>query len=328
MDLVWSAHRAELEDTTWPITEFSIETVSWLLIGDEPKRFWPPAPALERKFRKREAKEAADPTHKGRGARADGSGGEASSSDDPSSGAGSETDGSDCGNKDVRVALKEFVAKLEEPPREGDGGGEGEGGGGEVEPDPAPPVVDPEPDPPPVAVGLGEGAVPPPPPPPPLAKGKGRGRGGGGKKYDPLLVRDVNGDVIGHILVNENAKSLDAHCYRHGADCAIGRTFLPYEYKPGEKLTPFRSARGRPLGFLVAWLRWGCRPTVLAGELGRQTHVEAKAGKGDAKELASGLSDIRKRAREWAESDPGMEPARNKERRPRATEPLELFGHF
>ena len=46
------------------------------------------------------------------------------------------------------------------------------------------------------------------------------GRGTGKQRYVNHQVLDVSGNVIGHVLYNENMQSFDTHCYAHGADCA------------------------------------------------------------------------------------------------------------
>ena len=105
--------------------------------------------------------------------------------------------------------------------------------------------------------------------------------------------------------------------------CAIGRTFKPYN---GEGAwTASRSAQGRCVAFLVAWLRFGTRYEDTKDD--RDKHFEdSKCRLGDAVKLASGDSVERLTAREYVESSPALLEVRGRERQPRADEPLEPLG--
>jgi hypothetical protein len=107
----------------------------------------------------------------------------------------------------------------------------------------------------------------------PAAAGPRRGRAKGSAR-DPYLsyqrypVHDDDGEYLGAVLYNQNHQSLDAHCERHAGDtraCTMSRTVLPYT--AGAMSTARREIQGRPLGFLVAWLRYGRR--IEAGAAGR-----------------------------------------------------------
>ena len=165
----------------------------------------------------------------------------------------------------------------------------------------------------------------PPPLPPPVPPNKGRGRGGGGNKYPPLDVTDDAGNVIGHVLVNANSHQLHIHCHRHGPTCSIGKTWTPWPEEKG-RLTPLRASRGRPLAFLVGWLRLGL--DIEAGEEHRLEHFECKNCKGNAAALADGTSALRLDARAYVAASPTLGPARAKERPLRDGEPQEPPGPF
>ena len=152
-----------------------------------------------------------------------------------------------------------------------------------------------------------------------------RGQGGGGNKYDKLYVTDELGEQIGYMLVNEHSKSLDAHCLMHDVTCSMGRSYVAYEGQG--RLTPLRASKGRPLAFCIAWLR--CHHEFAAGPEGRADHFNLSKGNGAlAATLRDGTSDLRRNARIYAEETPSLAPAREKERRKRADEPLEPPGPF
>ena len=203
----------------------------------------------------------------------------------------------------------------------------GELQGREPPPEPAePPPVDPIPSPdvvvlpPPVPVPVH--------PPPNEARGRGRGRGRGGRgerhHYEPFEVQNAAGEPIGHILMNETGSSLDIHCWKH-KECSIGRTWAGWDETKGA-LTPLRAGKGRPLGFLVAWLRYGER--FEATDAGRAAHMDAKFGKGAAACLNDGTGVARMQARAYVDSVPSLKPCRDRERPPRPGEPREPLGPF
>ena len=166
--------------------------------------------------------------------------------------------------------------------------------------------------------------------PAPKAKadpGKGRGRGSTGPRYEPFLVYDDDAKPIGHILVNEHTSSLDAHCYGHApGDCAMSRTYTPYIGDGA--MTDLRSSRGRPLGFLVAWLRAHAR--FPPGADGRAAHCRFGKCKclPSKTMLGNGAGPERLAARAWVEAAPTMVEPRGAERPPRPGEPLEPPGKF
>ena len=151
-----------------------------------------------------------------------------------------------------------------------------------------------------------------------------RGLGSGVPRYEKYWVASVpGGPIIGYILINEHSRSLDVHCLRHGNSCAISRSYVPWDEKDG-KWTPLRLAKGRPLGFLVSWLRWGLKWND--GEAFRDAHYEASKCKGDAARLADGASIERASARRYVEVEPTLQPCRAMERTPRPDEGPEPKG--
>jgi hypothetical protein len=80
--------------------------------------------------------------------------------------------------------------------------------------------------------------------------GRGWGRQRGVDRYPAVPVRGDAGEPLGRILINSHAsaQSLDAHCSRCTA--RVNRTFRPR--------AAGRSAQGRPLGALLAWLQVPC----------------------------------------------------------------------
>jgi hypothetical protein len=130
------------------------------------------------------------------------------------------------------------------------------------------------------------------------------------------------GQKIGFITKNDNPKamSLDAHClhpnHKHRLSCAVNRTIKP----PPGRVTKANEAQGRPMGFLIAWLR-------MCGDAGctdRDTHFKARLGK-DV--LARYLDRATRQAcRDWALARPEFNHLFEFERRPRAGEPIEPSG--
>ena len=167
-----------------------------------------------------------------------------------------------------------------------------------------------------------------PPPPPAFADGKGRGRGSGSgrgrgeNKYCQYQVADEHGVVIGHLLYNANAKSMDMHCHLHH-DCAIGRSVVPFEAPNFDRATPMQQAKGRCLGFLVAWLRWGKK---FDGLDARNGHMNARFARDADAPLGNGTSHERLSARRYVQSEARFDPLRLIERQRRSGEPLEPLG--
>ena len=121
-----------------------------------------------------------------------------------------------------------------------------------------------------------------------------KGRGGGKRKreenYKRYKIMAIDGVThIGDILFNANSGSLDAHCFAHGL--SMNRTVCP----SGSSSSSV-SARGRPLGFLVAWVMAGIE-TDVPDEL-----VQLRRGKGPLSEHVT--FDCRVIARCHVEADP------------------------
>ena len=155
-------------------------------------------------------------------------------------------------------------------------------------------------------------------------KGVGRGRGGGGAKYTHYPVKSRDGRDVGYLLINANAKSIDAHCELHGSTCAVGRTYMPYV--GADRLTPVRAAKGRPCAFLVAWLRAGLAFDL--GEAGRDAHFAASKAKDAWACLGDGDGNERQEARADFEADAVYVDVRRVERQPRDGEGIEPKGRF
>ena len=318
--------RYELEETDWPLVEFDPSVVAWRNHGREAVAFWPKPPRRRAKAAAAPKANAAPLGDRGPDDSTSTSGEESGQSDTGSggSGGGGEGGGPVPWELEMKRLLDElrFRADVGDPPprpprpsrRPTDGGPTASPPEGERRPVVVPPPPGPDGVPPVVA--------PPPPHPAPRPKRTG---GGGGPRYGRLDVKDEYGEIVGYVLVNDNSRSLDCHCLRHGPDCAIGRTFVGWDEDCG-RLTPLRAARGRPLGFLIAWLRWGIRfPEGVEHE---RAHFAASKSKDEARVLADGNSDERQEARRYVESEPTLAPARAKERPPRPGEWLEPVGHF
>lgn len=168
-------------------------------------------------------------------------------------------------------------------------------------------------------------SVPPPPEAGVLPKGRGRGRGAGkgAPRYDHYDVTAEDGQVIGYLLHNTNASQFDIHCNLHGGDCAIGRSYLPYAGIVGAGATAMRLAKGRPLAFLVAWLRWGQQ---FVDADGRHRHMNARVCQGLDAPLGDGGSWERLSARAYVEAEAAFVGLRLVERQPRDGEPIEPRG--
>ena len=87
-------------------------------------------------------------------------------------------------------------------------------------------------------------------------KGKGKGKGGkGGKAHHPGYYSEIlegpDGAQLGEIKINEHpsAMSLDAHCWR----CGIRRN-RKFRAHPTNAASP----QGRPMGALLAFLKYNC----------------------------------------------------------------------
>lgn len=91
-------------------------------------------------------------------------------------------------------------------------------------------------------------------------------------------------------------------------------------------MTPLRSAKGRCVAYLVAWLRMG--RMYPEGPDYRPLHFNASKCKDEAEDLGNGESSIRVDARCYVESAPDLEPVRTVERKPRPGEPLVPLGPF
>ena len=141
-------------------------------------------------------------------------------------------------------------------------------------------------------------------------------------KYDQYPV--YKGDTyMGFVLYNENAQTLDCHCARHG--CRVGRSAVPWDDSKGGSWTALRTAKGRPLGFLISWLflesdKWP------DGEAGRDGHFKASRDKDQ--NIMRGDSVERTSARKYVEEADHLEAMRSEERRPWHGEGIEPLGPF
>ena len=143
------------------------------------------------------------------------------------------------------------------------------------------------------------------------------------------MVYDDDEHLVGYIICNENARQFDAHCLRHGErTCCIGRTCREHESRTGAPLTAKQLSQGRPLAFLIAWLRYGATDQFIDGPAGRDEHFKARKCQGDHAWLASGSDPRRMSARTWVESAGEFVGIRTEERQPRDDEPLEPLGGF
>ncbi len=138
---------------------------------------------------------------------------------------------------------------------------------------------------------------------PAVGKGRGKGRGRGGAPWPSFDVHSEEGATkLGEIKWGAANSTLSAHCLwcnaalgeevpSHGL-CRLDRTTRPSLTRP---------AQGRPLGFLVAWLRRAPFHET------REAHFDDRLG---------GVIDLAERqaARAWAEATPGMAEPLSKER--------------
>jgi hypothetical protein len=307
----WRGEVWQLENNMREIPAFSIEVVPWKRVSECPLPFWPPT----RRIR------IADPTDRKAGKPAKKDDGDVDGVDAPPlldgpGGGGGGGEGGDDDDWDY-VVIEELLDAHADLVGAGAGGGCGGDGHDDVEVDP------PE----------GGGAMPVdpgvPPPPDPHPAPKGPGKGGGGKKYKRYSIWDGDGEECGYMIINANpnAMSFDAHCSRHRGDCSIGRTYQPYD---GEgAMTEQRSAKGRPLAFLVAWLRMGARYASHDGDEDREKHMAAK--RGDTAEtlcLKDGRSPLRNACRDYVERSGHLADLRALERQPRDGEAIEPRGKF
>lgn len=134
------------------------------------------------------------------------------------------------------------------------------------------------------------------------------------RRLDGWEVFDINTDeLLGTIVWNEGARSLDAHCHKHGFDrlaCHVNRTINQPRRGHG--------CGGRPLAFLLAWLH------CARHYRDRNSHFNARLGRdGDAVHMTH---EVRFRFRLRVEADPYWEEARGLERVPKPTEGFEPLG--
>ena len=164
--------------------------------------------------------------------------------------------------------------------------------------------------------------VPVPAPPAPIAprpRGRGRGRGGRGEHSYPKIPVYRHGDRVGAILYNENSSSVDAHCHVHGASCAVSRSIVRWDGVGNP--TPLRLSKGRPLGFLVAWLF--IAKDYGEDEHGRDDHFLASRDRSVPSALLDGTSALRLEARAYVENEATLAPLRAVEGIRRPGEPQE-----
>lgn len=167
-----------------------------------------------------------------------------------------------------------------------------------------------------------EPVAPVPPPPEPVAPRPQTYRTTGMSRYERIAVFLENGELAGHILYNENACMLDAHCAMH-TKCAVSKSSHAYRGKGLD--SGRREGQGRPLGFLVAWLRLGHSPAMPA-DGGRDLHFRARLGTAPYQFLLDGTSPQRVSCREYIQSEPRFQSLRDAERPRRLGEPLEPPG--
>ena len=304
-DKSWTASLWVLEDNDRKIGEFSLPVVPWLRLTD-PLRFWP----VERKASYRPGPSGSS-----------GSGGTTVSvlSKPPvdlcpilDKGYEGGCDGEDdeslwkAAEDELEALLEQLRTSTEELTGAGSVGCAGRPASGSSAPAEGPVVAE-------------AGVEPPPAPHVEERKPKAKAKASDKRKYDKITVCDEDGTVIGFFLLNYNAQSFDIHCRLHDGDCAISKTFKPYD---GEisTATGLRLAKGRPLAFLVAWLRWGKRFT---GEDGRAEHMAARFCRGPDAELGDGSSALRLNARAYVEREDDFAVLRREERQPRTGEPIE-----
>ena len=118
-------------------------------------------------------------------------------------------------------------------------------------------------------------------------------------------VFDDEGVKIGQIVWNAAGQSLDAHCSHddHQSEhlrCHVNRTVKPSRGK------------GRPLAFLISWLRCG------RAHGSRDGHFQARLGRGEAAEEVS--FETRSSIRALIINDSDWDEARALERAPLANE--------
>ena len=175
-------------------------------------------------------------------------------------------------------------------------------------------------------------AVPPPPVvPEPKKKAVRLGRRGEPThSYTPIAVYR-HGRRVGSILHNENAETIDAWCEYHGKKCRASRTVRRWDPTgPGAgNPTPLRTARGRPLGFLVAWFFLGAAHTDGSEQAQCEAHLKQQRERSNLLDpLMDGTSAIRKEARAYLEANAEFEPLLRSEGLKRIGEPVEPLGPF
>ena len=165
------------------------------------------------------------------------------------------------------------------------------------------------------------GPAPPPDAVPPVKVKKGEG--GGGLKYVPYIVHSMAGVPIGYLLLNLNAEQIDAHCYRHGAECRLGCTYRAFVPVEGRRMTAMQAVRGRCLAFLVTWLRLAAE--FEDGPGGSDKHKELRFCRDPiiGPVLAEGKGKARLDARAYVEDSPTLARLRAFERQPRPGESRE-----
>ena len=309
-DWRWTAEIFELEDTNRQIAHFQTCVVPWIRKSRKPITFWP-APSSQKSFKGPSARPAHDPIVDEEEPPPDHGVDPLGGGDDVFAGVG--CPGPGAGNEDEAwwPEFDTLLAELESERKKGagaggSGGGEGAGGGdGDGD------------------GGASSSAPPPPPPPHPEPRPKTDGRGK--PRYDHYPILDESGTRIGYFIRNDNAKSFDCHCELHSNDCAFSKSWAPWDPEDG-KLTELRASKGRPLAFLVAWLRYGAKwPDTPEGQ---QAHKDAKLGRGLDQCIMMGHGKLRLDCRAYIEAEPTFEPLRLKERKPRPGEPLEPLGKF
>ena len=106
-----------------------------------------------------------------------------------------------------------------------------------------------------------------------------------------LFLSEDRSKVVGSLVFQRAQSSMDAHCVAH----KVGNLSWNMNRKLTGHPSASRSAQGRPLGHLVAWL-WASDVTPKA------EHAKLRRGKGLHANLVS--HDVRSRARSFLEEDP------------------------
>jgi hypothetical protein len=124
-----------------------------------------------------------------------------------------------------------------------------------------------------------------------------------------IEVTEDDGSLLGWICMRQTAtlRSLDAHCNHHSVENSSDRQLLgdsKLDCKCDKKASAGKpgSGTGRPLGFLIAWLRVGGNPDCLL----RDDHCGDGCRQGAGKFAHHLDFETRLAARKWAEAKPEL----------------------